>query len=180
MENPGRYFYPDQYNNPANWRAHYESTGPEICRQTTGRITHFVAVVGTSGTFTGTARYLKLYNPHIEVAEVQPDHGGHLVEHGVLDRRPYQDKPPRSAYVLTDKGRDLWLVVNAMRQWGDNWAAPEGPPVRIRHELCGRVVQVVPACSHCGERLDAGSVTAEPGTGAKEGDFDRTRLARPS
>ncbi|HYP41054.1 MAG TPA: cysteine synthase family protein [Chloroflexia bacterium] len=75
-----RYFYPDQYNNPANWQAHFYGTGPEIWRQTHGRVTHFVAVLGTSGTFTGTARRLKAYNPAIEVAEVQPASAFHGLE----------------------------------------------------------------------------------------------------
>jgi S-sulfo-L-cysteine synthase (O-acetyl-L-serine-dependent) len=79
-EHPERYFYPDQYSNPANWRAHYTGTGPEIWRQTAGRITHFVAVVGTSGTFMGTARRLKAYNPGIKVIEVQPDSAFHGLE----------------------------------------------------------------------------------------------------
>lgn len=101
-----------------------------------------------------------------------------LVDSGVLKRVPYQDHPPRSEYRLTDKGRDLWPVVNAMRQWGDRWAAPAGPPVKMRHTRCGRVVKAVPVCSHCGEPLDARTVTVVPGPGASEGDFDRTRLAR--
>ena len=61
-ENPGMYFYPDQYNNPANWQAHYETTGPEIFEQTRGRVTHFVAGLGTSGTFVGAGRYLRDVN----------------------------------------------------------------------------------------------------------------------
>jgi cysteine synthase B len=77
---PERYFYPDQYNNPANWRAHFYGTGPEIWRQTSGRVTHFVAVVGTSGTLMGTARRLKQYDPSIEVVEVQPDSAFHGLE----------------------------------------------------------------------------------------------------
>ncbi len=60
---PGRYFYPDQYSNPANPRAHYEGTAPEIWRQSGGRVSHFVAALGTSGTFMGTARRLREYNP---------------------------------------------------------------------------------------------------------------------
>jgi cysteine synthase B len=75
-----RYFYPDQYNNPANWQAHYQGTGQEIWRQTEGRVTHFVAVVGTSGTFTGTARRLKECNPNVRVIEVQPDSAFHGLE----------------------------------------------------------------------------------------------------
>jgi DNA-binding HxlR family transcriptional regulator len=104
----------------------------------------------------------------------------HLVYHGVLERRPYQENPPRSEYALTDKGRDLWHVVTAIRQWGDKWAAPDGPPVRMRHTSCGHVVQAIAVCSHCGEPLDIRSVTAEPGRGAKMGDFDRTRVTGPS
>ena len=101
----------------------------------------------------------------------------HLVDKGVLKRVPYEDHPPRSEYRLTDKGRDLWHVVTAMRQWGDRWVAPDGAPLKMRHNTCGRIVKAVPVCSHCGERLDARSVTALPGPGAAEGDFDRTRLA---
>jgi cysteine synthase B len=70
---PDRYFYPDQYNNPANWQAHFEHTGPEIWEQTRGRITHFIAGLGTSGTFVGTARRLKLYDPKVRCLSMQPD-----------------------------------------------------------------------------------------------------------
>jgi len=70
---PERYFYPDQYNNPANWQAHYHGTGVEIWEQTGGRVTHFVAGLGTSGTFMGTSRRLKEYNPEVEVISFQPD-----------------------------------------------------------------------------------------------------------
>jgi DNA-binding HxlR family transcriptional regulator len=101
-----------------------------------------------------------------------------LVEDGLLKRVPYEHHPPRSEYRLTPKGRDLWHVIMAMRQWGDRWAAPSGPPLKIRHKGCGRVVQVVPVCSHCGEPLDVRSVTAIAGPGASEGDFDHTALAR--
>ena len=79
-EHPERYFYADQYNNPANWQAHYMSTGPEIIQQTDGRVTHFVAGLGTSGTLMGTARYLREYNRDIEVIAVQPDDAFHGLE----------------------------------------------------------------------------------------------------
>jgi len=72
-EDPERYFYPDQYNNPANWQAHYYGTAVEIWEQTAGRVTHFVAGLGTSGTFMGTSRRLKEYNPRIQVISFQPD-----------------------------------------------------------------------------------------------------------
>jgi cysteine synthase B len=77
---PDRYFYPDQYNNPFNWRAHYETTAPEIWEQSGGRITHFVAGLGTSGTFVGTARRLRELNPSIVMASVQPDSPFHGLE----------------------------------------------------------------------------------------------------
>ncbi|MDQ3912729.1 MAG: cysteine synthase family protein [Actinomycetota bacterium] len=79
-ENPEMYFYPDQYKNPANPRAHYESTAPEIWEQTEGEITHFVAALGTSGTFVGTSRRLKEYNPQIKVISFEPDSPFHGLE----------------------------------------------------------------------------------------------------
>lgn len=71
-ENPERYFYADQYNNDANWRAHYETTGPEVLRQTGGQLTHFLAGLGTSGTIMGAGRRLKEYDRRIQVIGVQP------------------------------------------------------------------------------------------------------------
>lgn len=77
---PEKYFYPDQYNNPENWRAHYEGTAPEIWEQTEGRITHFIAGLGTSGTFVGTTRKLKELNPGIRAISMQPDSPLHGLE----------------------------------------------------------------------------------------------------
>jgi cysteine synthase B len=77
---PHRYFYADQYNNPANWQAHYHTTAPEIWHQTHGKVTHFVAGLGTSGTLMGTGRGLKAFNPAIEVISLQPDSPFHGVE----------------------------------------------------------------------------------------------------
>ena len=79
-ENPDLYFYPDQYNNPANWQAHYRTTAPEIWEQTGGRITHFIAGLGTSGTFIGTSRRLKELNPEIKAISFQPDSPFHGLE----------------------------------------------------------------------------------------------------
>ena len=77
---PDRYFYPDQYNNPFNWQAHYDSTGPEILAQTDGRVTHFVAGLGTSGTFMGTGRFLRDAKPGVQLISVQPDSPLHGLE----------------------------------------------------------------------------------------------------
>jgi cysteine synthase B len=78
--NPDLYFYPDQYNNPANWRAHFETTAPEIIEQTGGRITHFVAAMGTSGSFVGTSRRLKRDLPNVKCISAQPSSGFHGLE----------------------------------------------------------------------------------------------------
>ena len=77
---PDRYFYPDQYNNDFNWRAHYDSTAPEIWEQTGGRLTHFIAGLGTSGTFVGTARRLRELKPSATLISLQPDGPLHGLE----------------------------------------------------------------------------------------------------
>ena len=77
---PDRYFYPDQYNNPANWKAHFEHTGPEIIQQSGGRITHFIAAMGTSGTFTGVTRRMRRDLPEVKCYSAQPSSGFHGLE----------------------------------------------------------------------------------------------------
>jgi len=77
---PGRYFYPDQYNNPANWMAHFETTGPEIIEQTSGAVTHFVASMGTSGTFVGVTRRMRRDLPDVKCYSAQPSSGFHGLE----------------------------------------------------------------------------------------------------
>jgi len=79
-EEPDRYFYPDQYNNQANWQAHYDTTAPEIIEQTSGRLTHFVAGLGTSGTFVGTGRRLRKFSAGIKLISFQPDSAFHGLE----------------------------------------------------------------------------------------------------
>src|SRR6185295_5919882 len=79
-ESPDEYFYPDQYNNDGNWRAHYDTTGPEIIEQTSGRLTHFVAGLGTSGTFVGTGRRLRKFSAGIKLISFQPDAPFHGLE----------------------------------------------------------------------------------------------------
>lgn len=79
-EYPDRYWYADQYNNPANWEAHYKSTGPEILHQTNGQVTHFVAGLGTSGTLIGTGRCLRERLPDVKIISFQPDAPFHGLE----------------------------------------------------------------------------------------------------
>ncbi|MDR0852793.1 MAG: cysteine synthase family protein [Clostridiales Family XIII bacterium] len=112
-ENPDKYFYPDQYNNPANPAAHYNGTGLEIWEQTAHRVTHFVSVMGTSGTFTGTARRLKDENPNIKTLAIQPSspfhgiegtkHMGASIKPGILDESLYDD----TVIVDTEEAYDL-------------------------------------------------------------------------
>jgi DNA-binding HxlR family transcriptional regulator len=102
----------------------------------------------------------------------------HLVDHGVLERVPYQDHPPRYDYRLTAKGRDLWHVATAMREWGDRWAAPNGPPVEAIHRPCGHTTELVPTCAACGERVEGPDLQPVPGPGATDPDFLPARSAR--
>lgn len=92
-----------------------------------------------------------------------------LVEVGVLQRVPYSEHPPRHDYRLTPKGRDLWPVLMAMRQWGDSHAAPDGPPLQIIHDRCGQVSSQILVCGTCGEAVGPGDVHAVPGAGRSPG-----------
>lgn len=92
----------------------------------------------------------------------------HLVGHGVFDKTPYSDHPRRFEYRLTPKGADLWPVLTAMRQWGDQYAAPDGPPIQVIHEACGQITQAVMTCSACGERLTAREFRAVRGPGHRD------------
>jgi len=80
QKEPAKYFYPDQYNNDANWRAHFDTTAPEIWEQTDGRVTHFIAGLGTTGTFVGVARRLKSFNLQVRAIAMQPDSPLHGLE----------------------------------------------------------------------------------------------------
>jgi DNA-binding HxlR family transcriptional regulator len=92
----------------------------------------------------------------------------YLQESGIVERVPYQNNPVRYDYRLTAKGQDLGKVVTAMREWGDRWAAPDGPPVLLIHDTCGHPTTLVPTCSHCGERVRRSDVHHEPGPGAAD------------
>lgn len=90
-----------------------------------------------------------------------------LVEQGVFEKVEYQEHPPRYDYRLTKKGRDLWTVLAMMRQWGDKWAAPDGPPIELMHKGCGKHMKVVPTCSECGKPLKSSAVRSVVGPGAR-------------
>jgi S-sulfo-L-cysteine synthase (O-acetyl-L-serine-dependent) len=100
-----RYFYPDQYSNPANWKAHFESTAVEIMNQTEGRITHFVACMGTSGTFVGTTRRLQRDMPNVKCISAQPSSGFHGLEG--LKHMPTAIVPAIYDETLADE--NLWI-----------------------------------------------------------------------
>lgn len=90
-----------------------------------------------------------------------------LVDAEILERRPYDTGRGRYDYVLTERGRALWPVLTALRQWGDEWLLGEGnEPIVLRHVTCGQLTQAVATCHECGEALDARTVRAEPGPGA--------------
>ncbi|MHB8438651.1 MAG: winged helix-turn-helix transcriptional regulator [Acidimicrobiales bacterium] len=97
-----------------------------------------------------------------------PERLNHLVGAGVLEKVLYSRRPPRYDYRLTGKGQELWPVLSAMRQWGDRYAAPGGPPVELRHTRCGMVAEAVTVCSECGEAFDARNAQVRPGPGAVE------------
>lgn len=86
-----------------------------------------------------------------------------LVEAGVLEKRPYQDRPPRSEYVLTERGWDLAPVLISLMQWGDKWGAHEdGPPVELVHRPCGNVMQPQYHCDQCGEAVQPHDIAGRP------------------
>jgi cysteine synthase B len=119
---PEKYFYPDQYSNPANWQAHYRTTANEIWEQTAGRITHFVAGLGTSGTFVGTTRRLKELNPSIRCISLQPDASFHGLEgwkHMATAMRPviYDDKLADENLEISTEGA-YHLVKRVAREEG--------------------------------------------------------------
>lgn len=103
-----------------------------------------------------------------------------LVDEGIFERVEYQRKPPRFDYRLTSKGRDLWLVLTAMREWGDRWAMPNGPSVELEHRACGHRMLVAPTCSECGEEVTLRDLRARRGPGATDdGLLPRRPVSRP-
>jgi DNA-binding HxlR family transcriptional regulator len=101
-----------------------------------------------------------------------------LTEQGVLERRRYREHPPRYEYRLTEKGLDLWPAMVALMQWGNRYAAPDGPPVLLEHRGCGGSVDEHRICASCGERLSVRDVRALPGPGAHDDHPLQRRLSR--
>jgi cysteine synthase B len=124
---PDRYFYADQYNNPANWRAHYQTTGVEIWQQTEGAVTHFVAGLGTTGTLMGTGRRLKDFNPDVQIIALQPDSPFHGLEG--LKHIPTAIKPGIYDELLPD--RQLGIGTEATYEMARRLAREEGYLVGI-------------------------------------------------
>lgn len=124
---PDRYFYPDQYSNDANWQAHYKTTAPEIIEQTEGRVTHFIALLGTSGTFIGTSRRLKNDLPHVECVSAQPSTGFHGLEG--TKHMPTALVP--SIYDESVADRNLWIETEAAYKMVKRLAREEGLLVGI-------------------------------------------------
>jgi len=157
-EKPDLYWYADQYNNSANWEAHYQSTGPEILRQTNGEITHFIAGLGTSGTLTGTGRYLKENHPTIEIVSFQPDAPFHGLEG--LKHMPSAIRP--GIYDETIAGRNLEVRTEAAHEMLKRLAREEGLFVGISSGAA------VDAALRVARELDDGTiVTVFPDAGYK-------------
>jgi cysteine synthase B len=126
-EDPDRYFYPDQYNNPANWKAHFDGTGPEIIKQTNGTITHFVSAMGTSGTFTGTTKRLRRDLPDVKCYSAQPSSGFHGLEG--LKHMPTAIRPGFYDDTLADG--NLWIETEDAYRMVRRLAREEGLLVGI-------------------------------------------------
>jgi cysteine synthase B len=148
---PKRFVYLDQYDNPCNWRAHYDGTGPEIIAQTHGRITHFVAGVGTSGTIVGVGRRLRETDPAVEIVAAEPDDGFHGIEGlkhlptamvpGIYD----PTVPHRTLRVSTDDAYDLTrrLAVEEGILAGPSSGAALAAALAVARDLDAGVVVVI-------------------------------------
>jgi len=162
-ENPGTYWYLDQYNSEANWRAHFESTGPEIWRQTQGAVTHFVACLGTTGTFVGAGRYLRKKNPRVRLIGVQPDgpfHGLEGVKHLETSHVPGIWDPTLADGTVSVATEDAQAAVRLLAQQegllvGTSSGAAFDAALRVAERLrSGHVVMVFPDAGdrYLGER----------------------------
>jgi len=119
-QHPDKYYMPDQYNNPSNWKAHYLTTGPEILEQTKGKITHFIASLGTTGTITGAGKALKEFDPDIRIIAVEPDDAMHgieglkYLESSIVPGFYDPDLPDETLYINTEKAYDMVKKIIAL------------------------------------------------------------------
>jgi len=150
---PEKYYYANQYDNPANWRAHYQSTGPEIFDQTDGDITHFIAGLGTSGTLTGVARYLREHLSGIEIIGVQPDgpfHGLEGLKHMPSAIQPGIYDPSVPDRVISITTEESYQMVNRLSREegyfvGISAGTAAAAALKIGQEMDeGRIVTVFP------------------------------------
>ncbi len=149
---PGRYFYPDQYNNPNNWKAHFNGTGPEIIEQTGGRVTHFVAAMGTSGTFMGVTRRLRRDLPHVKCYSAQPSSGFHGLEG--LKHMPTAIVPGIYDDALADG--NIWLETEDVYRMVRRLAREEG--VLIGISAGGNVLAALRIAGGLRERGEGGVI----------------------
>ena len=116
--------------------------------------------------YVGISRFDELQRDLGISRKVLAERLAHLVDTGMLERRPYSERPPRHEYALTSKGQEFVDVLMAMVRWGDRWTGgDDGPPVLYRHRACGRIASAEPHCSECGEPMHSTDVEVEPGPG---------------
>ncbi len=140
-------------------------------------IARTLAVMGEAWTplilrdvFFGLCKFDEIQRDLGIATNVLADRLGTLVRHGLLTREPYQQKPLRYRYELTEKGAELLPVLLSLMRWGDKWTSdPEGPPVTIVHRRCGQATEAIMVCSACKGPVHAGEVSARSGPGARRG-----------
>jgi DNA-binding HxlR family transcriptional regulator len=116
--------------------------------------------------FLGVKRFEDMQRDLGVARNVLADRLQKLVGEGILERRRYEERPPRFEYKLTAKGRDLYPVIVSIMRWGDRYTAEAGAPVRLIHEPCGQEAEPKLVCSHCGEEIDPREMRPEAGPGA--------------
>lgn len=151
-KDPDTYFYADQYNNPANWQAHYKTTGVEIWKQTDGEVSHFVAGLGTSGTLTGTGRRLKEYNPNIQVISAQPA----LAFHGIEGWKHMATAIKPGIYDASFADRDLGIETEESYTMARRLAREEGYLVGI--SAAAAMVAALKVAEAAAERSESATV----------------------
>ena len=157
---PAKYFYADQYSNDANWQAHYHGTANEIWQQTEGRITHFVAMLGTSGTFMGTARRLKELNPKVRCISLQPDspfHGIEGAKHMASSIQPKIYDPALADLDLGISTEDAYAVAKRLAREegllvGISAAAAVVGSLQVARELGGKAAVIVTVLADSGDK----------------------------